>query len=265
MSIHLIDSHAHYNDSRFSEEYAGGGIAAMNDCHNGGIAAIINAGTNPESTDECLAIADALPFAYATAGIHPSDAMYIPADQHELALSEIKRQLSHPKAVALGEIGMDYHYKDTNKEVQHYFFERQMEIAREMNVPVVIHDRDAHGDCIAMVRKYPEVRGVFHCFSGSVEMARELVSLGWYISFSGTVSYKNAVSVKAAAAAVPDDRILIETDCPYLAPVPHRGKLNYSLYMFDTLTALSEARGEDPQRTAELTMKNTCRLFSINI
>ena len=172
--------------------------------------------------------------------------------------------LSKPKAVALGEIGLDYHYEDmAPREVQLDVFERQMSLAEKLNLNVVIHDREAHGDCMDMVRKYKNVKGVFHSFSGSYEMAKELVRLGWYISFSGTVTFKNAVNVQKSVLAVPDDRLLIETDSPYLAPVPYRGKTNNSSLMYETAKKIAEIRGSTAEKIAELTMNNGKRFFNI--
>ena len=162
-----------------------------------------------------------------------------------------------------GEIGLDYHYGDTNREKQHALFRAQMKLAERLSLPVVIHDRDAHGDCVAIVREFPNVRGIFHSFSGSAEMARELCSLGYYISFSGTVSFKNAERVRRAAAAVPKECLLIETDCPYLAPHPHRGKLNHSGYLSFTNEALAAAVGLTPEECATLTTENAKRVFNI--
>lgn len=138
-------------------------------------------------------------------------------------------------------------------------------MAERLSLPVIIHDRDAHGDCLEAVKRHPKVTGVFHSFSGSVEMAKELLALGWYISFGGPVSYKNAKKVKEAAAAVPLDRILIETDAPYLPPVPHRGEINYSALMFDTLSALASAMGQSEETVARATVENTKRLFDITL
>ncbi|MBQ2719606.1 MAG: TatD family hydrolase, partial [Clostridia bacterium] len=196
-------------------------------------------------------------------GIHPNDGQAL--SDPAAALGEIKALLRDPasRAVALGEIGLDYHYDGTDKEKQKALFRAQMAMAERLSLPVVIHDRDAHGDCFDVVLEFPRVTGIFHSFSGSAEMARELTKRGYYISFSGTVSFKNAARIREVAASVPKDRLLIETDCPYLAPPPHRGKLNHSGYLPFTNAALAEAIGLSPEECAALTFENARRVFGI--
>ena len=165
--------------------------------------------------------------------------------------------------MALGEIGLDYYWEPYDKVAQQECLEEQIRMALEYDLPIIIHDRDAHGDCFDIVTKYPEVRGVFHSYSGSAEMAKELVRRGWYISFSGVVSFKNAAKVKEVALVVPDDRILIETDAPYLAPHPFRGKINHSGRLLHTAGALAEARGTTLEEVARLTAQNAKTFFGI--
>ncbi len=264
--MNLFDTHAHYIDARFENEYEGGADALLPEVFASGVSYIVNVGTNPENS--CFAVEQAKKYdgMFAAVGIHPSDCQELSGTpEEELAkIAELIERKEENKIVALGEIGFDYHYDDTDREKQTVYFERQMEMARKYGLPVVIHDRDAHGDCFDMIRKYPDVTGIFHSYSGSREMALDLVRRGWYISFSGVVSFKNAPRVKEVAAALPADKILIETDCPYLAPAPHRGKLNHSGYMIHTLTALAEARGEDVDALAEQLMENSKRLFIYN-
>ncbi len=260
--MRLFDTHAHYWDSRFENELGTAELdALLTALLAGEVPRIVNVATDPASARLCIAGAQRYPGMYTALGIHPSDGQGI--EDTEAALHEIEALLRDPssRAVALGEIGLDYHYDGTDREVQKALFRAQMEMAERLSLPVVIHDREAHGDSVAIVREFPRVHGVFHSFSGSAEMARELCSLGYYISFSGTVSFKNAERVRAAAAAVPKDRLLIETDCPYLAPHPHRGKLNHSGYLAFTNEALAEAVGLTPEACAELTYQNACRLF----
>lgn len=259
----LIDSHAHYDDGRFEEEFEGGRDAALRLSFEKGVEAVINVATNEKNIQTTLSLAEKYENVYAAVGYHPNDCQELEEAKLDDALSLVEKSLLHPKAVAIGEIGLDYHYDGTMKERQRYFFEKQLEMAVKHQVPVIVHDRDAHGDSLEIVKRYKGVRGVFHSFSGSSEMASELLRLGWYISFGGPVSYKNANSVKKAAAAVPLDRILIETDAPYLPPVPHRGKINYSAYMFHTLSALAEAMGYDEETVAAATLENTRKLFGI--
>jgi len=176
----------------------------------------------------------------------------------------VEELTKHGKVRAIGEIGFDYHYDGTDKERQSYFFSAQMEIAQKVGLPVIIHSRDAAGDTFDMIRRYPEVKGILHSYSGTAEMARQLCDMGWYISFSGPVTYKNAAKVKESAAIVPDDKLLIETDCPYLPPVPHRGELNYSGYLHFTCQGVADARGADYDTVAKLTYENAKRFFRIS-
>jgi TatD DNase family protein len=201
-------------------------------------------------------------------GIHPTEITRggLTADEQLTRLKlliEDEQVRKENKIVAIGEIGLDYYWEPYDKELQQYCFEEQLKLAKKVGLPVIIHDREAHGDCFETILKYPEVIGVFHSYSGSAEMARELVKRGWYISFSGTVSFKNANKVKEAAKVVPNDKILIETDAPYLAPHPYRGKINHSGRLLYTASALSEARGETLEEIAERTRENAKRLFKI--
>ena len=167
------------------------------------------------------------------------------------------------KIVALGEIGLDYYWRQDNKERQKQFFEAQLDIAEEYDIPVIIHDREAHGDCFETLIKRPKIRGVFHCYSGSPEMAKDLVRRGWYISFTGVITYKNAPVVQASAMAVPIDRILVETDAPYLAPVPYRSKTNRSDYIEYTIRKLAELHEVSEDEMRDKTNENACKLFGI--
>ena len=207
---------------------------------------------------------------YAAVGIHPEDSHWI-ADPDK-ALGELRGMLGdaasrkRDKILALGEIGLDYHYENygeiaLDREKESYFFEAQMRLAEELGLPVIIHDREAHGDCFETVLRHPNVRGVFHSYSGSAEMARELTRRGWYISFSGTLTFKNASRVREAALAVPRDRLLVETDAPYLAPHPMRGKLNHSGLLIHTLSALAALWECTPEEAAAITAQNGKNLF----
>ena len=180
-------------------------------------------------------------------------------------VAKIKEMILAPenKCVCLGEIGLDYHYPDTDKEKQMLYFRAQMELARELNIPICIHDREAHGDIMDVIREFPEVRGVLHSFSGSPEMAEELISLGYYISFSGTLTFTNARRPKEVAACIPHSRVLIETDCPYLAPHPLRGTLNHSGNLIHTNATLAEIWGVSEEECASITEKNALDFFRI--
>ena len=262
----LFDSHAHYYDSRFACE-GDGADTLLKALFADNVGYIVNIGTDIENSKICIAQAAKYPNMYCTVGIHPSDGQgYADPDA---ALAELELLLGTPesrkaaKIVALGEIGLDYHYDDTDKEKQAYLFERQLQLAEKHGLPVVIHDREAHGDCFDAVLRHPRVRGVFHSYSGSAEMAKELLRRGWYISFSGVATFKNAPKVREAIAAVPNDRILIETDAPYLAPVPYRGKMNHSGYMYYTAEAVATVKGIETDAAIRMTSENAKRLFSI--
>lgn len=261
----LFDSHAHYYDNRFERE-AGDTAALLEGLFQTDVCGIINIGTDPENSRIVVEEAAKWQGMYATVGIHPGDGQRI--NDIDGALAKIEAMLESArenKIVALGEIGLDYHYEDTNREKQQYIFEKQLQMAKKHKIPVVIHDREAHGDCFDAVCRHGGLTGVFHSYSGSAEMARDLVRRGWYISFSGVVTFKNAPKVREAVAAVPLDRILIETDAPYLAPVPHRGKLNHSGLARYTAAAVAEVKGISADELIRITRENTERLFGIKL
>ena len=261
MAAFLFDSHAHYDDDRFAEEFEGGCDGALRKAYSEGVRAIINVGSNLQSSANSVNLSEKYDFVWATVGIHPSDAQRV--DDYDAALSRIEELAGGSRVVAIGEIGLDYHYDIVDKEVQAKFFEAQLELAEKLSLPVVIHTRDAMGDTLDILSRHPNVRGVMHSFSGSAEVATELTKKGWYISFSGPVTYKNAVKVKEAAAVVPADKILIETDCPDLPPVPHRGELNHSMYIKHTAQAVADIREVSLDEIARITWENACRLFGL--
>ena len=260
----LFDTHAHYDDDRFDSDRHEiiEGLRSKNDVNPLGVSLVVNSASGYDTAEKALALADRYDFFYATAGVHPHEAGMV-GDELEDKLTAL---LSHKKAVALGEIGLDYHYDDgAPREVQLDVFRRQMELAYKLQKKVVIHDREAHGDCMTVVNEFKDKTvGAFHSFSGSFEMATELVKLGWYISFSGTVTFKNATNVVRSVLAVPDDRLLIETDAPYLAPVPYRGKTNNSSLMYETAKKIAEIRGTSVEAIAELTLNNGKKFFGID-
>ena len=260
----LFDSHAHYFDVRFEDR---ADEILNNDVFGKGVSGVINVGTSNKSNLCCIAQAAKYERMYVACGIHPEEMMYLDTPDGEIeALYELintKEKREKNKIVALGEIGLDYHYEGFDKEQQAYCFERQLEMAESLDLPVIIHDRDAHGDCFETVIKHKRVRGVFHSFSGSPEMALELVKRGWYISFSGVLTFKNARRAVEAAEVVPLDRILIETDCPYLAPHPYRGQLNHSGLMALTAQRLAEIKNKSYEEIVEITRNNAKTLFGI--
>ena len=264
----LFDSHAHYYDKRFENE-TDGADTVLNDCvFSRGIEGVVNIGTNNRNSRICISQAAKYDKMYATVGIHPEDVVYCQKSIDD-ELSELwelvcdGETIRKNKIVALGEIGFDYHYEGFDKDMQRAYFEHQLQMAQRCDLPVVVHDRDAHGDSFETILKYPNVRGVFHSFSGSAEMALELVKRGWYISFSGVLTFKNARKSQEVAQAVPLDRILLETDCPYLAPHPYRGRINHSGLMYLTASKLAEIKNMSFDDVAYATTQNTKKLFNI--
>ena len=264
----IFDSHAHYFDRRFEAETEGADSILKEQVFGNGIVGVINVATNNDNSRKCIAQARQYEGMYATVGIHPEDAAYSEATpEQELsglaAFVDTPQKIKESKIVAIGEIGLDYHYEGYDKQLQAYFFEEQLKLAERVDLPVIIHDRDAHGDCFETVLKYPNVRGVFHSFSGSPEMAAELVKRGWYISFSGVLTFKNARKTVEAAERIPIERILIETDSPYLAPHPHRGKINHSGLMRLTAQRLADIKGISIEEAVAATRQNVTDLFGI--
>lgn len=261
----FFDSHAHYWDRRFGSEWEGGAAALLSHLFSEGqITGVVNVGTNADTSRLAAEQAAPYPSMYFAAGLHPEDCRDAADLSAEYRAIEELLVGSGGKGVALGEIGLDYHYEDgAPRERQIEVFCAQLELAQRMELPVIVHDREAHGDCFDTVCRYPAVRGVFHSYSGSAEMARDLCRRGWYISFSGTVTFKNAARVREAAAAVPRDRLLIETDCPYLAPHPHRGELNHSGLLPYTAAAIAALWDCTPEEVGRQTAENARRLFGI--
>ena len=258
-----FDSHAHYYDERFSEELTEGVDSLIDTLLTENVSYIVNIGTSPETSRQAIAQARTHENMYTAIGIHPSDTRFL--SDMESELEEIRGMILDPdsKCVCLGEIGLDYHYPDTDKERQMRYFERQMEMAEELGIPVCIHDRESHADVMDVIRRYPNVKGVLHSFSGSREMAEELVNLGWMISFSGTLTFTNARKPKEVAATLPHESVLIETDCPYLAPHPKRGTLNHSGNLEYTNATLAAIWGISPEECARITEENAKRFFKI--
>ncbi len=264
-----FDSHAHYFDAWFNA-YEGGAEALLDKVFSENVGAIVNIATNPDNLKECIAQAKKYEKMYVSSGIHPEDCFYI--DDIDLALAEIEASICDEKLrrdnkiVAIGEIGFDYHVENLTDEVkarQRYAFEAQMKMAEKYSLPVIIHDREAHGDCFEMALKYPSVKGIFHSYSGSSEMAKELIKRGWYISFSGVVTFKNASRVREVLSTIPLDRLLIETDAPYLAPHPNRGKMNHSGNLEYTVNAIASVFEKSPEEIADITFENAKRIYNL--
>ena len=251
----LFDTHAHLNDDRFNEDRD----ELISSLAQNGISAYCEIGYDIESSKRALALAESYDFVYAACGVHPHDTQHLTEDD----MTVLKELLTHPKAVALGEIGLDYYYDNSDRDKQRFWFDRQLKIACEIDKPVTIHTRDAMGDTIDILKANKENTGIIHCYSGSKESAKILLDMGYYISFAGPLTFKNASTALEVASFVPDDRILIETDSPYLAPVPYRGKTNTPVYVAEIAKKLAEIRGESFERIAELTYENAKRVYRI--
>ena len=252
----IFDTHAHYDDRRFDgdRETLIGGLF-----ESGTLYAAVNCGCDITSSLKSLAIARKFPRMYAAVGIHPHEAK----EAAEADFERLEELLKDEKAVALGEIGLDYHYDFSPRETQKAVFERQLDMALRLDVPAVIHNREAHADCIEAVLSRPGLRFVFHSFSGSAESAVLLQKAGSYIAFSGPVTFKNAHKTAEAVLAVRDDRLLVETDCPYLTPEPHRGRRNDSGYVKFIIEKIAEIRDESYQFIEELTRENAENFFGL--
>ena len=252
----LFDTHAHYDDEQFDRdrEELLSGLPAR------GVGLVVNPGCDLSSSRKAIALAERYPHVWAAVGFHPENcAPYVPED-----LETLRQLAGHPKVVAIGEIGLDYYWEENPpREFQQQVFRAQLALAEELDLPVIVHDREAHGDSLAIIKEFPKVRGVFHCYSGSAEMARQLVDLGWMISFTGVLTYKNARKSVEAAQMVPLDRLMIETDSPYMAPVPHRGKRNDSGYVVYICRKLAEVKGISPEECERITTENGKRFFRI--
>ena len=249
----MIDIHAHYDDDAFDDDRD---KLLQSLLGEKGVNKIINAGCNIETSEASIRLAEKYENVYAVVGFHPNDAHKMTDDDFEY----IKKMLDHPMVLGIGEIGLDYHWDTSHKEIQKEVFRKHLELAVERDLPVVIHERDSIADCLEIVLDY-NVKGVFHAFSGSKETAKILLDRGWYISFPGTVTFKNAKHPPENAAFVPEDRILTETDSPYLTAHPFRGKRNDSGYMTYTLEKIAEIRGTDFEHIERITEANAKRLF----
>ena len=258
-----FDTHAHYYDERFVSECEEGVENLLDALFKDNLGAAVNVGTSPETSRQAIEQARKYENMYTAIGIHPSDSRFLWDVDSELADIESLIKDKANKCLLLGEIGLDYHYPDTDKEKQMRYFHSQMVLARELDMAICIHDRDAHGDVMSVIKQYPTVRGILHSYSGSAEMAEELVKLGYYISFSGTLTFTNAKEPKRVAARVPRDRVLIETDCPYLAPHPKRGTLNHSGNLVYTNRVLADIWGVSEEECAEITDRNARRILNL--
>ena len=252
----LFDTHAHMDDHAFDEDR----VQLLADLPEQGIALVMNPGCSLESSRNVDKLTKQYDYIYGAVGSHPDV-----ADEVNEAVQEEYRMLckQNGKIKAIGEIGLDYHYEDIPREIQLKAFRMQMELARELGLPVIVHERDAHEDGMKVVDEFPEVKGVFHCYSGSAEMAKELIKRGWYIGFTGVLTFKNARKAIEVASSIPLDRIVIETDCPYMAPEPFRGKRNDPGKIYRMAEKLAEIRGLTVEEIHRITLENGKRLYRI--
>lgn len=250
-----FDTHAHVDDARFDEDRAN----MLQNCRKKGVSFIMNIGAHPESSRAAVALSEQYDDIYATVGFHPCDTY----ERTEADYAELEELAAHAKVKAIGEIGLDYHYEDTDKEKQHIAFHRQMKLAEKMGLPVVIHSREATQDTLAVLKEYPQVKGVVHSYSGSVETAKILLDMGYYLSFNGIVTFKNAHKAREVLATLPHDRVLIETDCPYLAPDPHRGERNDPSLVPFVAAKVAEIWGITQEEVARITLENGKRFYGI--
>lgn len=252
----LFDTHAHYDDERFN----GDRDALLSSMRDNNVGLIVNPGCDLETSRKAVSYAEAYDFVYAAVGYHPENL-------EDSANLEAIEQLAkaHPKVRAIGEIGLDYYWeKDAEKrKYQQEIFHAQMRMAKRLDLPVIIHDREAHLDSLTVCEQHPGVRGVFHCYSGSAEMAKQLLALGYYISFTGVVTFKNARKAREVIEMMPLERLMIETDAPYMAPEPYRGKRNSSLYVHRVAEQIAEIRGMTVQEVEQITTENGKRFFNI--
>ena len=252
----IFDTHAHYDADRFDSDRD----ALLSAMPGVGVGLVLDPGCDLPSPRAVAELAERYPHVYAAVGIHPEDCDGFQDED----LTELRQLLERPKVVAIGEIGLDYYWEDNPpRAFQQTVFRKQLALAAELDLPVIVHDREAHGDCLAIIREFPTVTGVFHCFSGSPEMATELLKRGWYLGFDGPITYKNAKRAPEVAAVTPLKRMLLETDAPYLAPVPHRGKRNDSRLLPLVAEKLGEWKGLAPEAVAEAAFRNAVEFFGL--
>ena len=252
----LFDTHAHMDDHAFDEDRA----ELLADLPNQGIRLLMNPGCSLASSYNTDKLSREYDYIYAAVGSHPD----VADEVNEEVLEEYRKLCKlNPKIKAIGEIGLDYHYEDIPREIQLKAFRMQMELARELGLPVIVHERDAHEDGMKVVDEFPDVTGVFHCYSGSAEMAKELVKRGWYIGFTGVLTFKNARKAIEVASSIPLDRIVLETDCPYMSPEPFRGKRNDPGKLYRMAEKLAEIRGLTVEEIHTITTENGKRLYRI--
>ena len=254
--MRLFDTHAHYDSGAFNADR----MEVLASMPEAGVELILNPGCDLPSSQTAVELAEKFPFVYAAVGVHPSDCEGFSQN----TLDGLRTLAARPKVRAVGEIGLDYYWKDNPpREFQREVFHAQLELAEELQLPVIVHDREAHQDCLEVVRAHPKVTGVYHCYSGSLEDAKTLVKLGWMLSFTGVVTYKNARRSLEVIDWLPMDRIMIETDSPYLTPEPFRGRRNDSRKVYRVAEAIAQVKGLEAEEAARITLENGKRFFGI--
>lgn len=251
----LFDTHAHLNDERFEENR----LQLISSLAENGVGAYCEIGYDIQSSEAALSLAEKYDFIYAACGVHPHDTQSLTEND----MTKLEKLMEHPKAVALGEIGLDYYYDNSERDKQRLWFDRQLRLAAAIDKPVVIHTRDAMADTIDILGANPENTGIIHCYSGSRESAKILLDMGYYISFAGPLTFKNANTALEVAAYVPEDRILIETDSPYLAPVPYRGKTNTPIYVCEVAKKIAQIRNVSYEHIVDVTFENAKKVYRI--
>mgnify|MGYP005759489011 FL=1 len=252
----IFDTHAHYDDSRFD----GDRDAVLAALPEAGVELVLDPGCDLPSSRAAAALAERYGHVYAAAGIHPENCVGF----QDADLAALRQLLAQPKVAAIGEIGLDYYWAENPpRDFQQMVFRKQLALAEELELPVIVHDREAHGDSLSIIREFPAVTGVFHCFSGSPEMAGELLKRGWYLGFDGPITYKNARRAPEVAAITPLERMVVETDAPYLSPAPVRGRRNDSRYLPHVIAKLAEWKGVTPEEMTRITCENGKRLFRL--
>lgn len=253
----IFDTHAHYNDQAFDEDRE----KLIQSLPQKGIGLVVNIGADLESTTESIKLAETYPYLYASAGVHPSDT----GELNDENLAWLKECTNRKKVVAVGEIGLDYYWDEPDRNIQKAWFESQMEMAKEVNLPMIIHSRDAAKDTLDMMKAVSagETGGVIHCFSYGVEMAREFLNMGFYLGIGGVLTFKNAKKLKEVAEYAPLDRIVLETDCPYMAPTPNRGKRNSSLNLPYVAEELARIKGLTVEEIERVTFENGKNLYRL--
>ena len=251
----IFDTHAHFDDEKFNLDRDN----VLADLKNHDISFVLNAGCDIKTSQNSVKLAEKYDFIYASVGFHPHSA----DECDDNALEHIREMAKHEKVLAIGEVGLDYYYDNSPREIQKIVFAKHIELANELNMPVIVHDRDAHKDCIDIISANPPKKLVYHCYSGSVEYAEILVKMGYKMSFGGAITFNNGKVAREVIKAIPMENIMLETDCPYLTPVPHRGKRNDSRYLNLVAEKIAEIKGISYEKVCEITMKNAKLFFGI--